>query len=313
MAHELEIKSEKIVKFRLDQSVFTCDVDKHGRLQVPESVLEKVPPFVRKLVKNIVIEMGFDSNQVHKRVYYLDVDHQEWCAEANGLGNCNCDPVSTSYTSKKPIQQIGISIGDEYVELKYGESVFKLGLKKNGYPVFPESVKKELPPEISGIVAGRVSRMRKDGRTQEQINLDIMHDYGCDELAGIGKCACDPVLSLVEPDEPKVGRWGEEGWGVLTCVVCRKSHIGDTGSYRVTYNYDKLFEKHWVIKDNEEDNDHRFYWAFSNKTLICEDCLRDIMSETRIRFPNVIDVARSPSVRRRGRSIRDRGRLRLIK
>jgi hypothetical protein len=178
----------------------------------------------------------------------------------------------------KVIDQIGISIGDEYVELKYGEWVFKLGLDQNGYPDFPESVKKELPLNIPQTVISAMATMRADGRKQAQIELEILR--------------CDPVLC--DPDEPKLGQWYEGSWGALTCAVCHESSNGRTGSDRVTYNYHTLFEKHWVYKDNEEDNDITFYWAFSNKTLICEECLRNIMSETGITFPNGIDCAYSP-------------------
>src|SRR5262245_15462456 len=119
--------------------------------------------------------MSFGPKQIHKCVY-VDEDHQEWCAEAKGVGSCNCNP-GTSFTSKKPIQQLGITIGDEYVELKFGESLFKLALNRHGYPDFPESVTKELPPEIPGIVNVRIHRMRKNGINQTHVELEIVHDY----------------------------------------------------------------------------------------------------------------------------------------
>ena len=104
MSHELEIKSEKyVVRFRLDESVFTVEVDKYGRPQFRESVLEKVPPYVRDLIENILKETPFNPNLIHK-CGYVDADHQEWCAEAKGVGNCNCDPANVSYRPKKPIQ-----------------------------------------------------------------------------------------------------------------------------------------------------------------------------------------------------------------
>jgi len=307
MSHELDIKVENkyVVEVRLDQSVFTIDVDEHGRPQFTESVLEKVPPYIREEMKTILFEMKFGPKQVHKCVY-IDADHQEWCPETKGLGNCNCTPANVSYRSKKPTQQLGISIGEEYVELKYGESVFKLGLKRNGYADFPESVTKELPPEIPFIVAGRIPNMRKNGINQTQIELEIVHDFWCDELAGVGVCRCDPVLR--NPDEPKLTQWWEAGWGVLTCVVCHKSYNGDISSYHVRYDWAPLFKRHRIT-----DNHNKVYWEFWRKTLICEDCLRNIMSETHIRFPHVIDdVETSPRVRRR-RPIRDRGKLRLVK
>jgi len=142
MAHELEIKLEDkyVVEIRLDQSVFTVEVDRNGRPKFTESVLEKVPPYIRRLIKDILPEMRYGPNRVHKCLY-VDA-HQESCSEAKGLGRCNCEPASVSYTSKKPIQQLGIRIEDESVELKYGESLFKFGLKR--YRDFPESV--DTPP-----------------------------------------------------------------------------------------------------------------------------------------------------------------------
>jgi hypothetical protein len=191
-------------------------------------------------------------------------------------------------SAKKTVHQLGISIGDQSVELRFGDSVFKLDLDPDGYPFFPESVEKELPPNIPRIVVGTIFDMKKDGRNQAQIDLDILHNYWCEELAGIGMCRCTPVLW--DPGEPKLGQcWTDTGtWGALTCVVCHESANGSLGSYGVTYNYDYLFEKLWI------DGNDRFYWAFSSKTLICEECLSNIMSETGIRFPNEIDCASSP-------------------
>src|SRR5262249_20252046 len=161
------------------QSVFTAEVDRNGRPKFTDSVVEKVPPYMRNLLENILMEMRFGPQEVHKCVS-VDADHREWCSETKGLGNCNCDPANVSYRSKKPIQQLGISIGAEYVEVKYGESLFKLGFNRHGYyPVFPESVTKELPPEIPGIVVGRISDMRKNGINQTQIELEVVHDFWC--------------------------------------------------------------------------------------------------------------------------------------
>src|SRR5262249_33557771 len=210
----------------------------------------------------------------------------------------------------KEHKHVEIMFKDRCVELTVDESVFKLALDDRGLPLFPESVKQQLPPWMPKEVEETISRMR-NVRQNETHNLDVVHQYWCDELAGIGMCDCDPVLCHY--DIRGLTEWYEGSWGTLTCVVCHESSNGRTGLDRVWYNGDRLFEKHWVYKDNEQDNDPRVYWAFSSETLICEDCLRNIMSETRIRFPHVIDdVERSPSVRRR-RPVSDRGRLRLVK
>src|SRR5262245_34850354 len=132
MSHELEIKLENkyVLQFRLDESVFTVEVDKHGRPQFPESVVEKVPPYIRKMMERIV--MTFDTAPAH-RCGYVEVDHEAGCAEAKELGKCNCDPVSVSYKAKEPIQQLGINIGTECVQLQYGDAVYRLDLDQNGY------------------------------------------------------------------------------------------------------------------------------------------------------------------------------------
>ena len=75
--------------------------------------------------------------------------------------------------------------------------------------------------------------MRKNGINQTQIELEIEHDFWCQELAGVGMCRCDPVLC--DPDEVKLTQWWEAGWGVLTCDVCHESYNGDITLYTVRY------------------------------------------------------------------------------
>jgi hypothetical protein len=193
--------------------------------------------------------------------------------------------------SQKKKPNIGIVVRDGYIELSVDGSVFKLSLDERGVPQFPESVKKELPPYMPKEVEKIIGGMR-NCRQNETYNLDIVHKFWCEELAGIGICTCDPVLC--HSKVLGLGQCGAESWGTFTCVVCHESSNGRTGSDHVTYNGDQLFGKYSVIKDNEEDNDYRFYWAFSDTTLICEECLRNIMAETRIGFPNVIDLPFSP-------------------
>jgi hypothetical protein len=179
------------------------------------------------------------------------------------------------------VEKVSIKIEDDCVELNVDGSVFKLSLDERGVPQFPESVKQQLPPYMPKEVEEIISRMSKN--TVE--NLDVVHQYWCQELAGIGMCKCDPVLC---PSDLR-GLWasGEGSWGTYICVVCHASSSGRTGSVYVRYNLDSLFQKHWVYKDNQED-DNRIYWAFSNETLICEDCLGNIMAEEGIDFPNAI-------------------------
>jgi hypothetical protein len=176
------------------------------------------------------------------------------------------------------------------LELNVDGSVFKLSLDERGVPQFPESVKQQLPPYMLKAVERVICERRIHGQN-EAWSLGIVHEFWCEELAGIGMCNCDPVLC---PSELLgLGQWYEGSWGRLTCVVCHESSNGRMGSDRVMNNGDQLFVKHWVWEDGLKVG--RCFWAFSNTTLICEECLRNIMAETGIDFPNVIDFRSSPS------------------
>jgi hypothetical protein len=165
----------------------------------------------------------------------------------------------------KVIDQIGISIGDEYVELKYGEWVFKLGLDQNGYPDFPESVKKELPLNIPQTVISAMATMRADGRKQAQIDVDILHEYWCAELMGTGTCSCDPVFWDSNDTEVDI-QTTTCGYGKLTCRVCGESSTGEVVSGIYISKDTMLWEINWI-------NGHkRTYRCVSSTTFICEDC-----------------------------------------
>jgi hypothetical protein len=74
--------------------------------------------------------------------------------------------------------QLEINIRDEWVELKLDGSVFKLGLDDRGLPLFPESVKKELPPYMPEMVEKIVNKMRH-GPSKGRFYQNIDHKLWC--------------------------------------------------------------------------------------------------------------------------------------
>jgi hypothetical protein len=95
MSHKLEIKIEdECAEVKVDQSVFTVGLDKLGWAQVPESVIETIPSYMREVAEKIIFDMKnypIRPNETHT-CGDVHADHQAWCVEARGLGMCNCNP-----------------------------------------------------------------------------------------------------------------------------------------------------------------------------------------------------------------------------
>jgi hypothetical protein len=77
------------VEFNYGGSAFKLDLDECGLPQFPESVREKLPPYVPEMVEKLVR---------YRKNGYLRVIHESWCAETAGLGMCNCNPVMNDPT-----------------------------------------------------------------------------------------------------------------------------------------------------------------------------------------------------------------------
>jgi len=185
-------------------------------------------------------------------------------------------------SAKHIVDQLGITIGEKSVELKLGESVFKLGLDEHGFPQFPESAKKELPPYVPEMVEKMMSKMRSHSPNQAEIYLDVGHKVWCAELTGIGMCNCNPFLRDAEIREYS----GTCGDGKLTCVLCDESSTGEIRCDVLQDDGGELWERFWT------NGGDRFYWIFSgdnSRPLICEDCLSNFMANYGVKFPNIID------------------------
>src|SRR5262245_30195488 len=84
--HILRAKVEDgCVELEIDGSVFKLGLDKDGLPQFLESLKEKLPPYVPKMVEENI-------NNPNKGSVYVAVSHEPWCPEMNGTGRCNCNP-----------------------------------------------------------------------------------------------------------------------------------------------------------------------------------------------------------------------------
>jgi hypothetical protein len=83
---EIKVRDDYL-EFNYGGSVFKIDLDERGLPQFPESVREKLPPYITEMVEKM-IEHGD-----HDGPCYIDVCHKPWCAELKGIGGCNCDPI----------------------------------------------------------------------------------------------------------------------------------------------------------------------------------------------------------------------------
>jgi hypothetical protein len=79
----------KSVEFMLGGSIFKLDLDDRGLPVFPESVKEKVPPYIPQLVQ---MKMGITrTRDIDEEGNYLW--HAIWCDEIRSRGTCNCNPV----------------------------------------------------------------------------------------------------------------------------------------------------------------------------------------------------------------------------
>lgn len=167
-------------------------------------------------------------------------------------------------STQKYVQQLEITIKDGYVEFRFGKSIFKLHLDKRGNPLFPDSVKNELPAYIPRMLEEIVGRMRHD--PSYHLGLDPEHCDWCAEVTGTGECDCFPNFRDNNP---------REYIQTLTCDVC---DVSTTGRLEQCSSL-KEWSYWWIWKGERMV---RGYWTFDDepKRLICEDCLRkDIARE----------------------------------
>jgi hypothetical protein len=76
--------------------------------------------------------------------------------------------------TRKYVQQLEITIKDDCVEFRFAKWIFKFDLDERGNPLFPDSVKNELPPYMPKMVEEIVRRMRGEDGSFE-LGLDAEH------------------------------------------------------------------------------------------------------------------------------------------
>lgn len=91
MKNELDIKfvDEECVEITLEESVFRLAIDEHGLPKFPESLKEKLPPYLPEMVERWIKGERHNPNQ---GLPYMAVSHRPWCREIRGTGRCNCNP-----------------------------------------------------------------------------------------------------------------------------------------------------------------------------------------------------------------------------
>jgi len=80
----------EFVELMLGGSIFKLDLDNRGLPLFPESVKEKLPPYIPQLVELKMRMMR--TRGVDEDGNYLW--HAIWCDEIRSLGTCNCNPVA---------------------------------------------------------------------------------------------------------------------------------------------------------------------------------------------------------------------------
>lgn len=82
------------VELNLEGPKFDIGLDERGSPLFTESVRQQLPPyipeFVEKLVEKMIKEMG--SNRSSSAWVYLNVEHEDSCAESTDIGICDCNP-----------------------------------------------------------------------------------------------------------------------------------------------------------------------------------------------------------------------------
>jgi hypothetical protein len=166
------------------------------------------------------------------------------------------------------IKEIGIKRYDGCVELRIGNSVFRLTLDQRGLPEFPESVKESLPPYIPEMVE---KLLQKEGRL-----LIVQHEPWCSEMNETGRCDCDPIIG--EPFEDEAEQ--------LTCSGCEES---STGEFRIHPNLvEDICGNRWLVRRSLKED--MLYWALEEdnfSTILCHKCLERIMTENGREFSDM--------------------------
>jgi len=163
---------------------------------------------------------------------------------------------------EKTIRQhkLGISIRDDSMELKLGESIFNLVLELPDVPTVPESIRNELSLYMPTVLKEMMWRLGKSDTSYAELHFHVEHEGWCAQVTGSGKCNCNPVLR-----DYNLGTWIQ----TLTCAVCGESTAGVVGGGVSCEEWLK-----WgVYRDNRIV---RQYWDFSGrkyKRYICVDCL----------------------------------------
>lgn len=68
---------------------YRLKLDKRGWLMLPQSLKEKLPPYVPETVDQRIKSKRQNPNQ---GPIYTAVRHDRWCPETSGKGRCNCNP-----------------------------------------------------------------------------------------------------------------------------------------------------------------------------------------------------------------------------
>ena len=182
---------------------------------------------------------------------------------------------------EKKKHKVEIRVEDRRVELNVDGSVFKLSSDERGFPQFPESVRDDLPGSTPGIIVATMMKMKRDGRNQAQIYVDVLHQFTCAKLEEDETCDCRPVFR--DSSHPTLETDFEQfGYGTLTCIVCHESSVGERSMCSFYYNDTALWYRLWTTGDD------RRYWLFSSTILICEHCVINFMTENGVKFGNRI-------------------------
>jgi hypothetical protein len=173
-------------------------------------------------------------------------------------------------STQKYVQQFEITV-DEFnqkcVEFRFGKWIFKIDLDEHGNPLFPDSLKHELPTYMPQMVEEIVKRMTNgQAGAYYQLALDPEHDDWCAEVKGTGKCNCWPTF------RDNNQREYFKTWTCAVCGISTTGRAGCTSGFECSFNF-------WVYKDN--DRPVRAYWQFDCDKpgrTICDDCVdRDIV------------------------------------
>ena len=91
MKNTVDIKfvEDGCVEITFGESVFRLAIDEHGSPQFPESLKEKLPPYMPEMVERWIMSKRHNPNQGFP---YMAVSHEPWCPEMRGTGRCNCNP-----------------------------------------------------------------------------------------------------------------------------------------------------------------------------------------------------------------------------